>query len=201
MTIHPQQNIDIAPCSALENYDELLTSLDISKSKKASSPSGREVSLNAFLENIPRPTIKTEFPRSQQRIERTNQLVYCITLLLPDASSLSSPDHNQPLNEAEATWLAEVKNDPMEQHRLQWIATRMVEAFIQDAVKDSTTIAEIVSLGPILEKEHFRKLLSSLIVEFDESRLLDVDILQGLVQLVQSSSPGFLVSDDLVKML
>ncbi|KAG0288272.1 hypothetical protein BGZ97_006866, partial [Linnemannia gamsii] len=197
MTIHPHQNIDTTSSSALENNDKMLKSLENLKSKTASSPSGRDVEV--FSGNMNKPTMKTDLPCSQQHIERTNQLVYCCTLLHQDASSLSPPDQNQLLNEAEAAWLAEIKNDPMEQHRLQWITTRMVQAFTQAAFKDSTTIAEIVSLGPILEEEHFRKLLSFLIMEFDESRLLDVELLQGLVQLVQSSSPGFLVSDNLIK--
>ncbi|KAG0298172.1 hypothetical protein BGZ96_001717 [Linnemannia gamsii] len=47
----------------------------------------------------------------------------------------------------------------------------MVEEFVQDATKDSTKIAKIAALGP------------------------------GLVQLVQSSSPGYLDADDLIKIL
>ena len=39
------------------------------------------------------------------------------------------------------------------------------------------------------------------VLAFDDAILLDVDLLQGLVQLVQSAPSGSLVSDDLVKIL
>ncbi|KAG9062359.1 hypothetical protein KI688_005274 [Linnemannia hyalina] len=157
--------------------------------------------INVFLENVSKPTLKTDLPRPQQRIERTEQLIYCNTLLLQDSLPLSSFEQDPTLDKAEVAWLVEIKNDPIEQDRLQWLANRMVEKFIQEGIKDSTKIAEIVALGPIFQQEPYRKLLSSLIKELDDSLLLNVDLLQGLVQLVQSSSPGYLVSDDLIKIL
>ncbi|KAF9111502.1 hypothetical protein BGX30_007585, partial [Mortierella sp. GBA39] len=51
---------------------------------------------------------------------------------------------------------------------------------------------------PVLDYEHYRKLLSSIISGFNDALLLDVDLLQGLVQLVQSNSPGYLDADDLI---
>ncbi|KAG9068317.1 WD repeats region domain-containing protein [Linnemannia hyalina] len=77
----------------------------------------------------------------------------------------------------------------------------MVEASIQDTVKDTNKITDTVALGLILQKEPYRKLLSSFITEFEESPLLNANLLQGLVQLVQSSSPSHLVFNDLVKIL
>ncbi|KAF9110645.1 hypothetical protein BGX30_007915, partial [Mortierella sp. GBA39] len=157
--------------------------------------------INVFLENVPKPTLRTDLPRPQQRIERTEQLIYCNALLLQDSLSLPSTEQEPTLDKTELAWLVEIKNDPIEQDRLQWLANRMVEKFIQEGIKDSTKIAEIVALGPIFQQEPYRKLLSSFIKELDDSLLLNVDLLQGLVQLVQSSSPGYLVSDDLVKIL
>ncbi|KAF9271141.1 hypothetical protein BGZ88_006769, partial [Linnemannia elongata] len=139
--------------------------------------------LNVFFENMPRPAIKTDLPRPQQRIERTDQLIYCCSLLLQNSLPLSSAKQGPTLDKAELAWVAEMKNDSMEQDRLLWLAARMVNKFVQDAMKDSTEIAEIVALGPILQEEPYRKLLSSFIKEFDDSQLLDVDLLQGLVQL------------------
>src|SRR6202000_2531179 len=80
-----------------------------------------------------------------------------------------------------------------------WLGIRMVEEFAKGAFKDSVTIAEMVLIGPVLNKEHYRKLLLCTITAFDQTVLLDVDLLQGLVQLIQSSPPDSLVSDDLVK--
>ncbi|KAF9536873.1 hypothetical protein EC957_009505, partial [Mortierella hygrophila] len=167
-----------------------------------------------FAENVPKPTLKTDLPQLQQRIEMTQQLVYCNALLLrdtlfpPKAATGEAAKSDGPLflqepvlNKTELDWLETTKKDPTEADRLRWLATRMVEEFITDAGKDSTKIAEIVALGPVLEKEPYRKLLSNLIKEFDDARILDVDMLQGLVQMVQDNSTGYLVSDDLIKIL
>ncbi|KAF9338779.1 hypothetical protein BGZ91_007928, partial [Linnemannia elongata] len=167
-----------------------------------------------FGEDTPRPTMKTELPQPQQRIEMTHQLVYCNALLLRDTLSLSKAapgedaDSSSPLvlqepafDNAELDWLETTKKDPMEADHLRWLATRVVEQFVADENKTSTKIAEVIALGRILEKEHYRKLLATFIKEFVDARILDVDILQGLVQLVQDASPGYLVSDDLVKIL
>ncbi|KAK3805728.1 MAG: hypothetical protein JOS17DRAFT_797633 [Linnemannia elongata] len=185
--------------SALEKDDNLLRSLSISEEKAL--PALPQVTLNVFPENVPRPAIKTDLPHPRQRIDRTDQLVYCNSLLLLESLALSSSEQKPPLGNNERAWLMEMKKDPMEEDRLQWLAIRMVESFIQDSMKDSTKITEITALGPILQIEPYRKLLSSLIKEFDDSRLLDLDLLQGLVLLVQSTAPGYLVSDDLVRIL
>ncbi|KAF9090797.1 WD_REPEATS_REGION domain-containing protein, partial [Mortierella sp. GBA35] len=172
--------------------------------------------MNIFSENVPKPTIKSELPRLLERIEKTEQLLYCNSLLLQASSPSpkitsageegSNSDSCDPLQEptldkTQLDWLAEMKKYPMEQDHTRGLASRMVEEFIKDAIKDSTKIAEVVALGPVLHKEHYRKLLSTFIKNFDEARILDVVLLQGLVQLVQSTSPGYLVPDDLVKIL
>ncbi|KAG9069577.1 hypothetical protein KI688_010481 [Linnemannia hyalina] len=167
-----------------------------------------------FDEDVPRPTMKTELPQPQQRIKMTQQLVYCNALLLRDTLSPSKVVTGKdvgragPLvlqepvfDKAELDWLETTKKDLMEVDRLGWLATRVVEQFVTDANKDFTKIAEIVALGPVLEKEHYRKLLSTFIKEFDDDRILDVNMIQGLVQLAQDTSPGYLESDDLVKIL
>lgn len=77
----------------------------------------------------------------------------------------------------------------------------MVDEFAKDASKDSTEIAEMVLLGPVLDKETYRRLLQCTNTAFEQSVLLEVNLLQGLVQLVQSAPPGSLVPDGLVKIL
>ncbi|KAF9123951.1 hypothetical protein BGW39_008578, partial [Mortierella sp. 14UC] len=156
-----------------------------------------------FFENLPKPALRTELPTLLNRIEKTEQLVYCNTLVLQEDKAANTPTdvvHLKPnLTEEETQWLAEIDKNPMEKAHIRWLATRMVEEFVQDGLKDSTEIAEIVALGPVLDREPYRKLLSCLIGGFEDARILDADVLQGLVQLVQSASPGYLVSDDLVK--
>ncbi|KAF9119466.1 hypothetical protein BGX30_003819 [Mortierella sp. GBA39] len=200
--IHPRDtnNVFDSTTLALKKTNSLRSPLGMFDQNGSPGPVCH-VSLDVFPENVPKPAIKTELPRPQQRIERTDQLVYCNSLLLQDSLPLSSTEQVPTLNKAELVWLAEIKNDPIEQDRLQSFATRMVDKFIQEGIKDSIELAEIVALGPILQKEPYRKLLSSSIQEFEDSSILDVDLLQGLVQLVQSASSGCLVSDDLAKIL
>ncbi|KAG0288350.1 hypothetical protein BGZ96_007854 [Linnemannia gamsii] len=197
--------------AAAKKSDKMLKTLEIkSDSENVSStrhgtlrplPVANNVAMKVFAENETKLAIRTKIPSFQQRIDRTDQLVYCITLLLKDSIRLSSSEQEPPVDKTAQDWLTEIKNDPIAQDRLQWTVTRMVETFVKDAIKNSTYIAEIVALGPILQKELYRKLLSFLIQEYENDHLLDIDLLQGVVQLVQSSSHGYLLSDDLVKIL
>ncbi|KAF9275549.1 hypothetical protein BGZ88_002274, partial [Linnemannia elongata] len=200
---HDTNKVSNSSMLVLKKTGGLRSALDMSDQVESPRPllTVRGVSLDVFPENVPKPAIKTELPHPQQRIERTDQLVYCSTLLMQNSLLLSSTERGPPLDKDELAWLADMKKDPIEADRLQWIAPRMVDKFIEEGIKDSTEITEILSLGPILQKEPYRKLLSSFIKEFDDSQLLDVGMLQGLVHLVQSATPGYLVSDDLIKIL
>lgn len=168
-------------------------------------PPTTEVFATIFTENVSNTAFKTKLPRPLERIERTEQLVYSNTLLLRDSLTMISADQEtlqvETLQKNELEWLAEMRRDPMEQDRTRWLLNKMVDKFIQDATKDSIEIAEIVTLGPVLDTEHYRKPISSIITDFDHAVILDVDLLQGLIQLVQSASPGFLDADDLIKIL
>ncbi|KAG0379336.1 hypothetical protein BGX24_000827 [Mortierella sp. AD032] len=141
-----------------------------------------------FTNNVAKPALRTELPRLRQRIERTQQLAYCFSLLPKDSlaplvvlgeAAISDPStalQEPTLSQSELDWLDEMKKDPMEQDRLLWLVTRMVKEFVADTTKDSTEIAEI-------------------------ARILNITLLQGLVQLIEGASPGCLQDDDLVKIL
>ncbi|KAG9063936.1 hypothetical protein KI688_004050 [Linnemannia hyalina] len=171
---------------------------------------------NIFLENLPAPMMKTALPAVQDRIEVTQQLAYCSALLLHGSSpplttaaeledqtrdSVITLQKFQNLDKKELDWLAEMDKNLPAKECISWLGTRMVDEFAKDVLKDSTEIAEIVLLGPVLDKETYRSLLSCTITAFEQSVLLNVDLLQGVVQLVQVSPPDSLVSDDLVKIL
>ncbi|KAF9900431.1 hypothetical protein EC991_007347, partial [Linnemannia zychae] len=185
----------------------------LQSSLQPSPPNMAQVVMDIFPDNIPLPVIKTKLPRLQERIESTKQLVYCTSLLLQDSLSLAATPGDElasdtalclqksTLDKAELDWLEEIKKDPMEQDLLRWLLSRMVEVFIAETTKDSVELAEIVSLGLVLRKESYRRLLSSLIQDFDGVHILDINLLQGLVELVQSTSSDYLDSDDLVKIL
>ncbi|KAK3822219.1 MAG: hypothetical protein JOS17DRAFT_777371 [Linnemannia elongata] len=177
------------------------------------APNKAQVVMDIFPENVPKPVIKSELPRLQERIESTEQLVYCTSLLLQDsltsaavpgsdvASDAALRLRSSTLEKAELDWLEEIKIDPMEWDQLRWLPTRMVEAFVADTTKGSAELAEIVALGPVLQKEPYRKLVSSLIMAVDSAHILDEYLLQGLVQLIQAASPEYLKADDLVRIL
>ncbi|KAG0376755.1 hypothetical protein BGX24_007281, partial [Mortierella sp. AD032] len=169
---------------------------------------------DVFTENLIEPAFRTDLPAILDRIEKTEQLVYCNTLLIQASLLTNIADAGEgaigttatialqkksTLTDMEREWLTEMDKNPMRKAHTRQLATRMVEEFIQDLNKDSIKIAEVVALGPILAREPYRKVLSSIIGEFEHSCILDTALLQGLVQIVQSASPGFLASDDLVK--
>ncbi|KAG0270466.1 hypothetical protein BGZ95_001685, partial [Linnemannia exigua] len=161
----------------------------ISTSATATAPPCTDI----FSFNVAKPKLRKQLPKRQDCFNKTSQLVYCLTLLLKT--------QKMELDEDEQGWLEEMEQDSIEQDHVRWLAIRMVEEFVKDPFKDSVEISEIIMLGSVLGREHYRKLLLSFIKEFDEARLLDVDLLQGLVQLVHSSSAGFLELNDLVKIL
>ncbi|KAF9899666.1 hypothetical protein EC991_008511 [Linnemannia zychae] len=177
------------------------------------------------------PVEIVEAPKPHSRIESTPQLVVCSILLSVHSASVPSREisddeaddveaapedqpathytpelvtnttRGPPTETSAVKWIKAIEHDQVEQGHIHWLISQMVEEFIKNSVKDSSAISEIVLLGPVLDRELYRMLLSCLITEFGQSVILDVDLLQGLVQLVQCASPGYLVPDDLVKIL
>ncbi|KAF9983531.1 hypothetical protein BGZ75_005003 [Mortierella antarctica] len=117
---------------------------------------------NIFSKNIAKPGVKVTVPKLGARIDKTEQLALCASLLVSafENGSNQSKDH------------------------IRWLLARMVEEFIKDTAKGSTAVTEVVLLGPVLDREHYRKLLSCFISEFEKSAIPDVSLLHGLVQLV-----------------
>ncbi|KAF9277587.1 hypothetical protein BGZ88_001072, partial [Linnemannia elongata] len=161
--------------------------------------------LNIFLENMSPPVSMVSLPEIGSRINTTPQLALCLGLLSNGIDTIDQQENpSQVLSSgttAELAWIKVMKEDPIEQERLRWLGARMIDEFAKDVSKDSTEIAEMVLIGPVLDNEHFRRLLSCTITAFDQAVLLDVDLLQGLVQLVQSAPSEVLLPDDLVKIL
>ncbi|CAO3567078.1 unnamed protein product [Mortierella alpina] len=181
----------------------------------------RKAHADIFSENVSAPTAKVEVPKIDKRIDSTPQLVLC-TSLLPKIQVVTSShgeghtgaEKNQvtqdeaqaasqdmPADQAHLGWIKAIASDTVEQDHIRWLGTRMVEEFSKDAVKDSAIVAEIVLLGPVLDREHYRKLLNCFISEFEKATMLDVHLLRGLTQLVQCAADGYLVADDLIKIL
>ncbi|KAF9117227.1 hypothetical protein BGW39_002441, partial [Mortierella sp. 14UC] len=94
-----------------------------------------------------------------------------------------------------------IPEDKEEQSRIRWLTIRVVEEFIADKFKTSDEIAEAALLGPFLDQEDHRKLVNCVVADFESAKLLDVELLQGMVQLLECAGPDYLVPDDLVRIV
>ncbi|KAF9119577.1 hypothetical protein BGW39_000213 [Mortierella sp. 14UC] len=159
------------------------------------------ISQAIFPENVTPASLTVPLFKPYTRIEKTTQLVYGCQLLSKDQAFSPDSDTDElqevPLNETQQAWVQLI--DPIEQDRLHWIVEKLVKAFVEDDLKGSAAIGEIVILGPILDREMYRTLLNCFIGQFEQDKLLDATLLQGLVQLVECASDGYLVDDDLVR--
>ncbi|KAG0045348.1 hypothetical protein BGZ89_005666, partial [Linnemannia elongata] len=144
-----------------------------------------------------RPPLDLPMPSTGSRIESTSQLALCKRLL----SQAGTQEQQRSITDAQRKWLEKVVEDDIEQQHIDELTSKVLEEFINNNIKDSTAIAEVLLIAPTLDKEHYRKLLNDFIRSFEEATLQDTFLLQGLVQLVQSASDGCLHQDDLVRVL
>ncbi|KAG0218046.1 hypothetical protein BGX33_008739 [Mortierella sp. NVP41] len=175
-----------------------------------SIPQVKQLRTNIFPKNMPKPKSQTAWPKVGDRIESMPQLALCSTLLPKDSSAdadssdvsdaLEDEADKEPLRGVQLDW-AKALEEPMIQDRIRWLARETVRKFSNDATNDSNDIAEVVLLGPVLDRDYYRILLVQTIIKFENSLLLDTTSLQGLVQLVQCASPGYLEADDLRRIL
>ncbi|KAF8945442.1 hypothetical protein BGZ47_002637 [Haplosporangium gracile] len=166
--------------------------------------------VNIFTKNVTKPKPQTTWPEVGGRVETTPQLVLCAALLPKestvdtefgdDVALLENGSDGEVLDDTPADWVKAME-EPMKQDLIRALANGIVDEFNKDATKNSGTIAEAVFLAPILDYEYYRILLDRTIYKFETSPLLDLFSLQGLVQVVQSASPGFLEADDLRRIL
>ncbi|KAF9539320.1 hypothetical protein EC957_005542, partial [Mortierella hygrophila] len=158
--------------------------------------------MDIFPENVIRPIYKTDLPKPHARVDKTPQLVYCCSLLSKTQepsppTSDSDVSQDSPLDDKEKEWVQLI--DPILQDRYRWLVEQLVRAFAGSPLKASDVVSEIVLVGPVLDRDIYRSLLSCFISKFEQTTALDVTLLQGLVQLVECAPPGYLVDDDLVR--
>ncbi|OAQ24954.1 WD40 repeat-like protein [Linnemannia elongata AG-77] len=181
-------------------------------SKAITSPASKvnQFHVDIFTKNVPKPKPQITWPNVGERIKTTPQLALCATLLpkestveaefSEDVDVIENGCDESILDGAPADWVKAMEQ-PMKQDLIQELAKGTVDEYNKDATKNSDTIAEAVFLAPTLDHEYYRILLIHTIQKFELSPLLDLISLQGLVQVVQSASPGFLEADDLRKIL
>ncbi|KAG0221405.1 hypothetical protein BGX31_009919 [Mortierella sp. GBA43] len=158
---------------------------------------GRTISIAStiFPMNLRPPTIEFKLPESDERLTSTPQLACCLSLI----QATFTPDDI--LDSPTKTWLKIVEKDTDEQERLKSMAVEVLRVFKRDELKDAKAVAEVVYLGPILNKDPFQDLLREFYSGINNSGLLNVHHLEGIAQLIQSAGPGYLDADDLVKIL
>ena len=156
---------------------------------------GTFVSHDIFTENVNPLSVMFTPPQAEERLDDIRQLAACLSLLRPSRSS------DDVLEPAARKWIQDVENNYDEQERLRVLATEVIREYARDEIKDAKAIAEVVCLAPALENDDFRFLLRRFHSGIDQSDLLNVPQLQGLADLIRGADPGYLDSDDLVKLL
>ncbi|KAK3816668.1 MAG: WD40-repeat-containing domain protein [Benniella sp.] len=153
------------------------------------------ISQHIFTENVNPPAVVFTPPQQDERFKDIRQLSACLSLLQ------HSPSPDNVLEPTAREWIQSVENDEDEQERLRMLATEVIRGFVGDELKDSKAVAEVMCLAPVLDQQNFRFLLSHFYSCVDQSDLLNIHHLQGLADLIHGVDPGYLDSDDLVKIL
>ncbi|KAG0319870.1 hypothetical protein BGZ99_004873, partial [Dissophora globulifera] len=195
----------------------LILTSDVPKATPSSTPAlSIQTIISIILDIFPTNVFQREslisLPKIGDRIKGTSQLVFCYSLLpkataatsavsLSSLSTLSLPSIPSTPNPTQLEWTQEMESHPLEKDHLRQLIDRMINKFIQHPSKDSEAICEIVLLGPVLDEKQYRSLLNCFLAEFKRDTLLNIELLQGLVQLIQDASIGFLKEDDLTQIL
>jgi hypothetical protein len=148
-----------------------------------------------FVKNVRPPTISFTPPEPDSRLSDTRQLAFCLGLLQADIE----PENI--LDPVARSWLLITRNEPDEIERLNILASDVVRAFKGEEIKDAKVVAEVACLAPVLDKQLFRELLKEFYSVIDASPLMNFQQLEGIARLIQGADPGYLSSDDLVKIL
>lgn len=180
----------------------------LSKFKGKSTPATAPEEQNwpkIFPDKVNPPLFTTRIPIRGNRIESTAQLAYTNVLLrrhiAPHSDEAGDVDKSLPLDPPQQALLDAILKEEEEVTQIRYLATRVVEEFASDAIKNKETVSEVVLLGPALDLEYHRKVTNVLIGEFQKAPLTDIGLLEGLVEMVECAGTGYLLADDLVKVL
>ncbi|KAG0361881.1 hypothetical protein BGX24_005247, partial [Mortierella sp. AD032] len=155
-----------------------------------------------FLQNVTAPSLQASLPAPGARLETTLRLLYCNQFLRSQVSpSSATAGITVGQDQSQQASVDALLHDIEEQQKIRELAIRVVEEFVTDDLKNAEEIAEVVLLGPFLDQEYYLKLLNCFIGECEAAKLLDVDLLQGLVRVFHRAEPDYLQPDDLVRML
>ncbi|KAG0375296.1 hypothetical protein BGX24_009305 [Mortierella sp. AD032] len=149
-----------------------------------------------------RPIVDVPVPELCSRFDNTTQLAFCANLLKSrPPSSFSSGGIVADIGPEWQSWKASAEEAEGEKDRILELVQDVVVKFINDTIKGSEVLAEVLLLGPVLDRPLYRRLLTCLINEFEGAKLLNATQLRALIKLVQSASIDYLDPDDLVRIL
>ncbi|KAI8600572.1 hypothetical protein EDD21DRAFT_415718 [Dissophora ornata] len=106
-----------------------------------------------FAKDMYQPPDINKLPKADERLNSTSQLGHCLGLL----QSLQSAEDS--LDLTEQTWLNATAQNTDEQERLEMLAIKLLREFAREELKDANTIAEVVCLVPVFEKDQLQQLL------------------------------------------
>ncbi len=147
-----------------------------------------------FASDVPPPLPTYALPQPDERLTNSPQLAYALSLL--SAASLK----DAPLSSEERTWSQATAEDADEAERLHTLAADVVRAFINDELKEVTTVTEVVCVALSAKPDLGRNLLTKLVKEM-QNPLFEDSILEGIDQLIHEAAPDTLKVDDLVQLL
>ncbi|KAG0374293.1 hypothetical protein BGX24_010585 [Mortierella sp. AD032] len=173
------------------------------KALTALTPSMQPPWLNIFSQNVALPALSTSLPPLGCGFEDTSQLAHCGNLLRKyfSSSSAAASIPSEPLDPTQRALIESYAQNENEMSRVRRLIQRVVEAFAADILNSSVDLSEVLLLVPCLNQEYYSKLLNCVIAEFETAKLLNIDLLQGLVQLVESASSDYLEPEDLIRIL
>ncbi|KAG0020582.1 hypothetical protein BGZ80_003953 [Entomortierella chlamydospora] len=186
-------NLDIAQPIAQSHTQKTIS--DIKDHTLGEGVDTPQLPRQIFSQDTIVPSAKYTLPENNGLITSTPQLAYCLSLSLPSLVSKES------LSEAEYEWSQARIDDSEEQGRLKSMATDVIRAFVRSELKNPAVVAEVVCLAAVLDPVDFRKLLQKIVDGIDQSVLLRIHLLDGLAQMMRDAQPGYVDTDDLVKVL
>ncbi|KAF9571948.1 hypothetical protein EC968_010485 [Mortierella alpina] len=108
---------------------------------------------------------------------------------------------DETFDETERIWLQSMAEDADEQNRLRSLAGKLIAEFIDDSLKETAAVTEVVSLSPVLSQINYRRLLETFISSIRHATLQEFGLLEGIAQLIQNAQDGYLQPADLVSIL
>ncbi|KAF8977197.1 hypothetical protein BGZ46_007568 [Entomortierella lignicola] len=184
-----------APRSSDIRFDNTIATASSPFDTIAISTSIERIPHGIFNQNVDPPSGKYDLPEVGRSTTSTTQLVYCLQLIRHSSTS------ERKLSSNDSSWIQTKSNDQEEQERLQEITTDLIRQFAQDGLKKKAEIDEVVWLAPVLNQEDYRMLLKLLVDGIDKSKLLESNMVEGLVRLLRNSGPREFDTDDLVQIL